>query len=559
MKKTALMVCAVFVGAAIFINFAGTLKKQRQSSLRLESKISLKKLSVSVHLYKKLYNEIPEDLEQLESVGLISKLSNFKQFDYVGNQGEVLAFRKQKFEKVKIGELWGGNGEVSKYEIPSARLLLFKNGSVKLIDEKKFQKKYHHLISRNSNATTKNVDSIKLLNLAIEELILGMKWNEWYTKFSGYTPDSVYFGAYITLPVENDLYIGLGTGLPSLGEGAMVAKFDGIHISSIGTLTEEGIHEMIWDSQRRILHIAGTDPWPDDWTAGNHYRYDPSANKKIEKHRDKENGLKNVIHTWGLCLAGNQVLWAAVNSHDGSFERDKNFMRKIFHRINSIIDSSYYSIDYGVTRAGQIFKSEDGGLNWKLVSNLGYFRAYDIIEFNNVLYAIYADKPEMPCRLAKSDDKGMTWQDISQCQVQNVHLTPFKNKLLCVSDNGKSIYSMVSGKLEKYDLPVGYEIKSRYNFNLLTTGKHFLYILCTQQDGASAIIRTADFRFWERVSATDDKLISLSYWKEKNWLIAGSQGLETQIFKVDLNQQFTEINALSESYIVNQRERRIFD
>ncbi len=373
------------------------------------------------------------------------------------------------------------------------------------------------------------------VGLALEELIPGMEWAEWYRQTSGYSPDPEYFGAYITLPAGNELYIGLGTGLPSLGDGALIARFDGKSIEPIGVIAEEGIHELIWDHHSNTLHIAGTDPsWPDDWSAGNHYTYVPSGSKIIVKHRDAKRGLVNVIHTWGLWLSDDHVLYAAVNSHDGSFVSDRNLLRRIFDRINWMLNPSYFSTDYGVTRMGQVFKSADNGTSWEYLSDIGYFRAYDIVGFNDKLYAIYTDTPESLCKLAVSSDDGKKWRDVTQNHIQKVHLTQFQDRLLAVSADGESIYTVSEYSLEKHNLPKGLRVGSRYDFNVLAEGNGYLYIISKTENDTYFILRTQDLHDWEQVACADKRLISISYWKAKNWLVVSGAGIHAKLWKIDL-------------------------
>jgi hypothetical protein len=87
-------------------------------------------------------------------------------------------------------------------------------------------------------------------------------------------------------------------------------------------------------------------------------------------------------------------------------------------------------------------------------------------------------------------------------------------------------------------LPPGFRIVSKYNFNLLAEGKNYLYLVCTKKDGTNFIIRTSDLVNWEQVGFTNDKLISLSFWPTKNWLIVGSQGSQAKVWKIDLNRIF---------------------
>lgn len=511
----------------------------RQSSVRLMHELRLKELGSAIERYQSSHGRIPEDLEELKSAGGISDFSDLEEFEYIRGDRGILAFRREPFRRVRKGEPWGGAGEVAKYEIPAARLVLFADGSIKFVDELDFQEKYEWLLGRIPPAKNEGISGECRpgtdLGFGLEELIPGMNWSQWYRQESGYAPDPDFFGAYVTLAVRNDLYIGLGTGLPTLGDGALVVRFNGENVQPVGSLAEEGIHEMIWDDYTGILHIAGTDPsWPDDWSAGNHYTYTPYLNKTIVKHRDPERGLLNVIHTWGLWLSEDHMLYAAVNAHDGSFTRDRNLLRRLFNRINSMVDRRYYSTDYGVTRMGQIFKSEDSGKTWGHVSDVGYFRAYDVVASNDKLYALYTDTPESPCKIAVSDDDAKKWRDVSQLQVQRVHLVSFHNELMAVSFDGKRIYAVNSDAVGEYDLPKGFRIESY--FNVLAIGNDYLYAACKADDGTYSILRTRNLRDWEEVVCTDKSLISLSFWENRNWLITGSAGIDATLWKIDLNQ-----------------------
>jgi hypothetical protein len=509
------------------------LTSQRQSSLRLNTKLNLKQLRAAIEIYQNYYQKLPKDLEELKAAGILSERLNLTMFRYMGGSNGILAFQNEPFQPVKANEPWGGHGEVAKHDIPSARLVLFSDGSIEFIDESEFQKKFSFLLAESENGGIKDSNSIRRLSAKIEELIPGMRWSEWYQQESGYRPDPEWFGAWISLAVGNALYIGIGTGQPTLGDGALVARFDGEKIESIGTLAEEGIHEIIWDPYAEILHIAGTDPsWPDDWRAGNHYTYAPNKDQGITKHRDPDTGLINVIHTWGLWLSDDHKLIAAVNGHDGSFTRDRNLLRKISDRLYSMVDDFYYSKDYGVTRLGRIFRSSDKGRSWQHVGDLGNFRLYDIIEFNNKWYAIYTDKPELPCTLAVSSDGAVSWKDVPQGKVMRVNLTPFLDKLLAVSYDGESIYSLISDTLKRYDLPRGFRVRS--HFNVLAADKNYLYAVCTRKKKTSTILRSSDLHNWEEVAGINEKVISLYYWHGHKWLVLSTSGSRAKLWKIDL-------------------------
>ncbi len=512
----------------------------RQSSIRLTYQLKLKQLLIAIDSFQESYKKLPKNLVELKSAGKIPDISQFDHFKYVGGLNDILAFQKKPFLQVRKGEPWGGLGEIAKCDISSARLVLFSDGSIKFIDEADFLEKYNLLMLSSSSENDKAPEintSIDHSDAAFEELVPGLIWSKWYRETSGYSPDPKQFGAYVTLPVGNDLYIGFGTGPPTRGDGALITRFDGKNIEAIGSLAEEGVHEMIWDDRTGTLHIAGTDPsWPDDWNAGNHYTYVPSYLPGITKHRDPENGLVNVIHTWGLWMSKNHELYAAVNSQDGKFTRDMNLPRRIFYRIRRIFDHLYH---FGVTRIGQIFKSTDNGVNWQHVSDIGYFRAYDIIGFNDKLYTVYIDKPELPFKLAVSEDNAKNWKDVTQKYIRHSSLTLFQDKLLAISYDGKSIYSIRADTLSTNRLPEGFEFAD--NYNILAVGNNHLYCICKDENDTYVILRTQDLYKWEHVVCTDKKLISLSCWQTKNWLVASGTGIQAKLWKIDIHQAEVEL------------------
>lgn len=367
---------------------------------------------------------------------------------------------------------------------------------------------------------------------ALLDLVPGMDWSQWYRDESGYVPDSRHFGAYLTVPVGDRLYLGWGTGLPTLGDGALVARFDGTKVERLGVLAEEGFHEMIWDELGGTLHIAGTDPsWPEDWSAGNHYTYQPSRPEGIVKHRDPLRGLVNVIHTWGLWMRKDRILYAAVSSHDGSFRRHRNLVRRFFDRINWFFDPSYYSTGYGVTRLGQIFQSTDGGTSWSRVSDLGDFRAYDVLGADERLYALYADTPESACKLAVSEDGGKSWRDRAQDDLDRIHLIPFAGQVVAVGHDGRSIYAVSPDSLRRFYLPPGCVVES--HFNALAEAEDELYVVCAREEGGYSILSTRDLRQWRWAACSDEQLVSISYWPAQKALILGSAGARAKLWRLD--------------------------
>ena len=122
------------------------LSMPRQSSVRLMYKLRLKELGSAIERYQSSHGRIPEDLEELKSAGWISDFSDLEEFEYIRGARGILAFRREPFRRVRKGEPWGGAGEVVKYEIPAARLVLFADGSIKFVDESDFQRQYEWLL-----------------------------------------------------------------------------------------------------------------------------------------------------------------------------------------------------------------------------------------------------------------------------------------------------------------------------------------------------------------------------------------------------------------------------
>lgn len=352
-------------------------------------------------------------------------------------------------------------------------------------------------------------------NVFLEEIDLnlsgGQTLKEWYDATSSYTGDDTYFSAYITLPVGDDLYIGLGTARAAEEDGAYLAKFDGSDLSGIGDLNEQGVHEMIWDGS--LVHIAGSDPI-DDHTAGNHYTYQPGGS--LTKYRDATNGLPNVLHSWGLWKT-NGTLYEAAST--------KN------------------NCDTGTT-CGQVFSSTDDGETWTKESDLGEYRAYDIFGFDGDLYAIYNDEHTTPLTLAKSVNSGVTWSDISGLSenVRRVHLLEFDDKLLAVSWDRLKIYAIdTNDNVSTYNLPSNYKVGVSYSethytdYNVLAVADEYLCLIAEEQSGAKrAVICTTDLSNWLLLTDTNEKLTSLSYWENKEWLVTSTAGTNAKLLKIDL-------------------------
>ncbi|MEA3396493.1 MAG: hypothetical protein U9R05_03430 [Chloroflexota bacterium] len=366
-------------------------------------------------------------------------------------------------------------------------------------------------------------------SVTLEEIDLGITQTlkAWYDDQVTHTGHITYFGAYITLPVTDTLYIGLGSARPAESNGAYFAKFitdTTTGLTGIAEPHEQGFHEMIYDGS--LIHIAGTDPITptDGWDAGNHYTHSLGSTS-ITKYRDATNGLKNVIHTWGLWKSGS-TLYAAVSSHTGTF----------------------------ITYTGQIFTSTNNGLTWTHKSDLGGYRAYDIIGFDGDLYAIYNDALGGVLTMTKSADGGATWSDIITDSVRRVHMVEFDSQLIAANFDREYLYTInITGTVTTHTLPTGYRVGATYSdkpaytdYNVMAVAKGYLYLIAEKQSPKEqAIIRTSNLSSWERMVHTDTLMISLSYWANEDWLVVATPGTDAKLLKVDLSGTPTAITLRS--------------
>lgn len=369
-------------------------------------------------------------------------------------------------------------------------------------------------------------------SVTLEEIDLGITQTlkGWYDDQLTHTGSITYFGAYVTLPVTDTLYIGLGSARPAESNGAYFAKLitntTSLSLTGIAEPHEQGFHEMIDDGS--LIHIAGTDPITptDGWDAGNHYTYSPGGS--FTKYRDADDGLTNVIHTWGLWKSGS-ALYAAVGAHAG----DKT------------------------TYMGQIFTSTNNGLTWTYKSDLGGYRAYDIIGFDNDLYAIHNDTLGGVLTMSKSTDDGSNWSAVITDSVRRVHMVEFDNQLIAVSFDRKYLYTInITDTVTTHTLPSGYLVGATYSdkpaytdYNVMAVAKGYLYLIAEKpsstEPAEQAIIRTQNLSSWERMVHTDTLMISLSYWSNKNWLVIATPGTNAKLWKVDLSGTPTAITLRS--------------
>ena len=333
------------------------------------------------------------------------------------------------------------------------------------------------------------------------ELIPGMDYSTWYQTQTGYTPNANYFGAYAIEPMTDTLFIGFGTARPAENDGALLVSYDGTTLQNVYEPMEQGFIDMTAASG--TLYIPGADPCcPDNWDWGNTYIYTPP--NLVIKHRN----LPYVLHSWGLWFdVDDDTLYAAVSSHLGNDE----------------------------TWTGEVFSTTDQGASWTRLANrddgVGQYRTYDIIGFNDKLYATWNDVYPEPCGLAESSDGGANWTRFLVNQTScRTRLAVFNNKLLALKLDRSGVFAIdTPDNISTYDFP-GFQIADwAYNYLAADASGY----LCTLTDDGR-VVRTSDFTTWETLASTDLALASIAYWPNKNRIIFSDHWSDGKLWKIDL-------------------------
>jgi alkaline phosphatase len=330
----------------------------------------------------------------------------------------------------------------------------------------------------------------------LQELIPGQNYVTWFTANTANadTPHSIYFGAYKLEAVGDQLYLGYGSGLPADRNGSLLAVTNGSVLTAVAELDEQGFIDM--EAVDGTLTIPGVDPtYGDGWDLGNFYFYTPG--QPITKQRT----LPNVMHAWGSWFDTNtDVLYTAVSSHLGD----------------------------NATWTGEIFSTTTQGATWNRVGNhedgLGDYRTYDIIGFNNKLYAIWNDAygaAGSQCGLTTSADNGVTWTRITtQPLACRNRLHIWNNTLLTLSYDQKSFVAVDSANTITTHPLSGYRIPAwSYNY-LANDADGYLYALAEY----GQLVRTNNLTDWELMAHTGLELVTMAYWPHHNALVIGERG-----------------------------------
>lgn len=145
-KPTRLVAAASLTAMSGVLALWAWLARPQQSSVRLTSKLELKRLRTALDSYRDTFGGVPDNLEALASAGKSADLSRFSEFQYVAGLEGVLAFQRKPFRRLAAGEPWGGRGQVARHDIPAARLVLLADGTIEFVEESEFKRKYLALL-----------------------------------------------------------------------------------------------------------------------------------------------------------------------------------------------------------------------------------------------------------------------------------------------------------------------------------------------------------------------------------------------------------------------------
>lgn len=342
-------------------------------------------------------------------------------------------------------------------------------------------------------------------------LVPAVDYGDWYEAATGYAPDATYFGAYAIMPLTDTLYLGFGTARPSEADGALLAQTDGVTVTAVHTLTEQGFLGLT--AVDNTLHIPGVDPCcGDGWDFGNSYIYTPSV--AFTKLRN----IPDVIHSWGMWAAENGDLYIAVSSPAAT-----------------------------TNVGGSIAVSHDSAQSWTTIANrddgVGYDRTYDILGLNGNLYATWSDAYTNPCGVTMSEDDGQNWTRLAGLQTAcRPRLFAFNDTVLALRHDLAAMYAIRDdGTIATHPFPNFTVMEWAYNYATVD-GAGWLYLVTA--DGR--VVRTRDMTAWQTIADTDLELISIAHWPHKNWLVLSDRGSDAKLWKIDLN----DIPTVSPKYII---------
>lgn len=356
------------------------------------------------------------------------------------------------------------------------------------------------------------------LGLTFQEVAPSISYATIFEQQTGIAANPDYFGAWTMHPAGNELYVGHGTARPVESDGALLGAIDeNLHYSPIGTLDEQGVHEVDHNPVNNMLYILGSDPaFADGHEAGNVYTYDVTQfpTNTLLKKRNPEDGLVNVFHAWGQTVVDQDTWYVAASSHNGQYTNNCSPLGEVCF--------------------GEIFRSNDNGTSWQSLAKIGNYRAYDIAYGHGKLYALAQDWPNALTGYI-STDEGTTWND-----VPDLHQVLDKDRILTtdtetifVAKTRNELYALqTDGSVLIHKLPfnIGTSAFNTSYFNTMTQDADFLYTM--SDTGELYMAHTPDT--WIEAAQSDMQPLAMAYWPTKDALMVSDHGVTGSIWKVDL-------------------------
>lgn len=347
-------------------------------------------------------------------------------------------------------------------------------------------------------------------------------------------PATSNFGAYVTLPVDDRIFIGLSSGLPRQVNGSLMAQYqDGIFDSLKNTegrnpVTEQGVHDLEWHNG--VLYIPGTDPCCGyRQNAGNVYTYDDT--RKLILWREDPDGnryLPDVIHSLGIAaIPGTNELHMVVGANDP----DTYYPDKV------CTDPATGT----ATCMGSIYKTDDNGEHWSFVDgdsgfDITPFRLMDIVWFQDTWLVLDWNWHYNPHHKLFYQDTAGSWQEVPTDAFpdEDIRMIEFNGRIITATTKG--VYTTNDNKLisvnpdftsETIDLG---PITPADAFNVFANpGDGYLYMITTD----NRVVRSFNLTDWETVTQFNESIISLSYWQQQDQLIVSTKGPQADLWAVD--------------------------
>jgi hypothetical protein len=345
-----------------------------------------------------------------------------------------------------------------------------------------------------------------------------------YIRITGYPTNDPYFGIYPMLAKGEDIFLGVGTGLPAANDGSAIFSFrPGVGLKPIVSLHEQGIMSLV-DAGDYIFSpgvdpCCGDDkndsgeygPYNSEWDWGNAYFLQVGSLLTV-----KTRNIPNSFHGWG-----------------GWYENETD----TYYYAGAGTLGDGQTIQESVL-TGQLFVSHRMGQDWTLLSDrsngIGNYRTFDIIGIKNSLYIQYADLDS--CGIARSNDSGYTWTRIKGADVScasRIYAADGERLIFRKAGESGPAFGIVDRNNDVRIFGVKEFWPARSYHFLAQDGCGNFFV--STNDGR--VMFTKNFSSWKALAEIDDfvSFNSIAFWPDRNWLVLSTWGSEANLFKVELS------------------------